>query len=406
MIDSTLTYVDGTPLLQVTPNTTVQKVAVRKNSSGGDIGTRRRINFIEGTNITLTIADDAGNDELDITIDAAGGGGGGSGDVVGPASATDNAVTRFDTGTGKLIQNSNAILEDTGRLNLIDATQSQLVLSGWDSRTGVPEVSTFNGELQLGVFAASCGRIHYNGASLGHLLIDNTYDDDDADIRIRSRTSGTAVTLMTLQGDSRSAINALSAVGQFDIQTRDATTVGLRVLGNNSATVPLIEAYRGASVVFSVDHLGAVVAPEFNGVPLTDAGSPGSFLNEAGAYVTIPAAITCVFDGQGSALVVGSKVYLEVPFGMTITGWTILAEVSGSVVIDIWKDTYANFPPVVGDSIAGSEKPTLSSAQKNQDLTLTTWTTTTVNAGDTLIFNVDSATTVTKVTVVLRGVKT
>jgi len=39
--------------------------------------------------------------------------GGGSGDVVGPASATDNAVARFDTGTGKLIQNSVVTIADT-----------------------------------------------------------------------------------------------------------------------------------------------------------------------------------------------------------------------------------------------------------------------------------------------------
>lgn len=42
------------------------------------------------------------------------GGGGGSGDVVGPASATDNAFARFDQTTGKLIQNSAATLDDTG----------------------------------------------------------------------------------------------------------------------------------------------------------------------------------------------------------------------------------------------------------------------------------------------------
>jgi hypothetical protein len=41
-------------------------------------------------------------------------GGGGSGDVVGPASATDNAFARFDLTTGKLIQNSSATLNDTG----------------------------------------------------------------------------------------------------------------------------------------------------------------------------------------------------------------------------------------------------------------------------------------------------
>ena len=39
---------------------------------------------------------------------------GGSGDVVGPASATDNAIARYDGTTGKLIQNSTVTLSDVG----------------------------------------------------------------------------------------------------------------------------------------------------------------------------------------------------------------------------------------------------------------------------------------------------
>lgn len=38
--------------------------------------------------------------------------GGGSGDVVGPASATDNAIARFDTTTGKLVQDSGVTVSD------------------------------------------------------------------------------------------------------------------------------------------------------------------------------------------------------------------------------------------------------------------------------------------------------
>lgn len=45
------------------------------------------------------------------TLESAGPGG--SGDVVGPASATDNAVVRFDTTTGKLVQNSAVTIADT-----------------------------------------------------------------------------------------------------------------------------------------------------------------------------------------------------------------------------------------------------------------------------------------------------
>lgn len=42
----------------------------------------------------------------------------GAGDVIGPGSATDNAATRFDTTTGKLVQNSALIIDDTtGRVS-------------------------------------------------------------------------------------------------------------------------------------------------------------------------------------------------------------------------------------------------------------------------------------------------
>lgn len=50
-------------------------VVVRKNSGTAEYE-RTRLNFIEGSNVTLTVADDAADDEIDITIAASGGGGG------------------------------------------------------------------------------------------------------------------------------------------------------------------------------------------------------------------------------------------------------------------------------------------------------------------------------------------
>lgn len=49
--------------------------AVRKNSAGSDFR-RARANFIEGSNITLTVTDDPTNNEVDITITGSGGGSG------------------------------------------------------------------------------------------------------------------------------------------------------------------------------------------------------------------------------------------------------------------------------------------------------------------------------------------
>lgn len=106
-------------------------------------------------------------------------------------------------------------------------------------------------------------------------------------------------------------------------------------------------------------------------------------------------------DGGGSAITTGVKGYVTVPYTGTITQWTLLADQSGSIVIDVWKDTYANYPPTVADTIAGTEKPTLSAATKNQDTSLSTWTTA-VTAGDVIGFNVDSAATVTRVTLVIE----
>jgi len=66
------TLVDGDIPATLSANA---RVAVRKNSTGGAVGTRRQINFIEGSNVTITVADDNANEEVDVTIAAAGGGG-------------------------------------------------------------------------------------------------------------------------------------------------------------------------------------------------------------------------------------------------------------------------------------------------------------------------------------------
>ena len=115
-------------------------------------------------------------------------------------------------------------------------------------------------------------------------------------------------------------------------------------------------------------------------------------------------AIEFVIEGGGSTITTGVKGDLEIPFACTINRVTLLADQSGSIVIDIWKDAYANYPPTVADTITASAKPTISSATKAQDSTLTGWTTG-ISAGDVLRFNVDSVTSIQRVTLSLRITK-
>jgi len=117
------------------------------------------------------------------------------------------------------------------------------------------------------------------------------------------------------------------------------------------------------------------------------------------------ASLTFIIDGGGSAITTGQKGHLEIPFACTIQRVTMLADQSGSIVVDIWKDTYANFPPTDADSITASAPPTISSAQKSQDSTLTGWTKS-ISSGDILAFNVDSCATITRVTISLKVEKT
>ncbi len=116
-------------------------------------------------------------------------------------------------------------------------------------------------------------------------------------------------------------------------------------------------------------------------------------------------AIEFVIDGGGSAITTGIKGDLEIPFACTITAVAMLADQSGSIVVDIWKQTYADYPPEDANSITASAPPTITNAVKSQDTTLTGWTTA-ISAGNILRFNVDSVTTCQRVTISLKVKKT
>jgi hypothetical protein len=54
------------------------KIIIRRNS-GSNVGSRPRVNFIEGNNVSITVTDDPTDQEIDVTISSTGGGGGGGG---------------------------------------------------------------------------------------------------------------------------------------------------------------------------------------------------------------------------------------------------------------------------------------------------------------------------------------
>lgn len=141
-------------------------------------------------------------------------------------------------------------------------------------------------------------------------------------------------------------------------------------------------------------ELGFAIAPTmmaFQRQPV--AGGGGASKYQLGA----------AWSGSGMALVAATadRVARTVPATGTIKKCTVLgAGGPGSVVVDIWRNTYAAYPPTVADTIVASSKPTITAAHKSVDATLTGWSTA-VTAGDVLLFVINSASTLTAAQVIL-----
>ena len=123
----------------------------------------------------------------------------------------------------------------------------------------------------------------------------------------------------------------------------------------------------------------------------TGTTGPQPVLPEFGVEVVI---------GDGStAMATGSKGAIEIPFACDIVAARLFADVAGAIVVDVKKATYAGMPTTA--SICGAAKPTIAATnQKSEDTTLTGWTVA-VAAGSWLEFNVDSVTSIKRVTLSL-----
>ncbi len=135
MVDTTLTYVDGTPLLQRAALTGDVTASAGSNATVIATPSSATVAVDDKVIIKDTSASDAtkyvtSQSIADLAVNTAG-----VGDVDGPGSSTDNAAARFDSTTGKIIQNSLLIIADTtGNISGFEqATASKNVVIGGNS---------------------------------------------------------------------------------------------------------------------------------------------------------------------------------------------------------------------------------------------------------------------------------
>jgi hypothetical protein len=117
--------------------------------------------------------------------------------------------------------------------------------------------------------------------------------------------------------------------------------------------------------------------------------------------------ISFIIDGGGSAITTGIKGDLIIDFSCTINSWTLLADQSGAIKIDVWRDVYGSYPPTDADSLTNAHEPEIAaSGVSAQDTNLADWTSTAIVAGDVLRFNVDSCATITRCLLSLKVTRT
>lgn len=178
----------------------------------------------------------------------------------------------------------------------------------------------------------------------------------------------------------------------------DVTTSGTLVttLANSGVTAG-VYGNSGYIPQITVDAKGRITSVTTNAV------------SGGGSATNIPASVTFEISSS-STLTTGLKKYQAVKNAFTINGYSLIADnVNASVVIDIWMEPdpvdgggIIDNPPVVADTITASAKPTLSAQLGKFSTTLTGWTNV-IPAGSLLGFNIDSASSITNIKLVITG---
>jgi len=139
----------------------------------------------------------------------------GGGDVVGPASATDNAVVRFDSTTGKLVQNSGVIVDDSNNVSgvgTLAAGATTLTTSSANAFVVGPNGAT-NPAFKVDASAASLASgLHLVPAASGGLV----------SLNVVSTTSSTGLTINS-QANGSITLNTPGSTGSINLSPGGVT---------------------------------------------------------------------------------------------------------------------------------------------------------------------------------------
>jgi len=212
--------------------------------------------------------------------------------------------------------------------------------------------------------------------------------------------SGSNITIATTGGGGVTTIGTIDSEGSPSANGASISSTNL-IMQSASGTVPGLintttQTFAGVKTFSSAPNLSSLTASTV--LVLDGSKNVSSSPNIAQGTIGI------TIDGGGTTPTTGVKGFIYIPYACTINSVTLMADQSGSCVVDLWVTSYSSFPPTVANTITASDLPTLSSQQNHQDTTLTGWTTS-ISAGSVMAFNLNSASTLTRINLVLKVTK-
>ena len=151
----------------------------------------------------------AASDEFQMVVPS------GAGDVVGPAASTDNALARFDATTGKLLQNSGVIVDDSNNVTGVVALTASGAVSG-GSAAGAMVATQADQETGTSTTTlVSPGRQQYHQSAAKAWAKISAADSVLASYNVTGAADGgTGISTMTIATDMSSADYAAIACSQ------------------------------------------------------------------------------------------------------------------------------------------------------------------------------------------------
>lgn len=304
----------------------------------------------------------------------------GSGDVVGPGSATDNAVVRFDSTTGKLIKNSGVIIDNSN--NVTGIAQ----LTGTTLQTGTLKLDDTASAFFLNVVSTSATALTADRT----LTIDVSNANRTIDMSGDLTVSGTATISGTNTGDvtvtsvgSSPNANGISLSGQ-QIQLQPANGSNPGVLTAGTQTIGGDKTFSGAVIISgNLTVNGTTTTVNTTNLVVTDnnivLNNGGNDTTAQGAGITVDRASTdgsLIFDSALASKwklgLLGSEIEIaDVSSTQTFSGKTLTSPTINNATISI-DDTATAFSLSIVSTSSGvlTANRTLTFNVQNADRTI------------------------------------